>query len=129
MNRFKQFMVGRYGNDALNIAIMLFGCALTFILSLLRVRYYSLISLIPYAFAVYRMMSKDFSKRSKENVKFLELSAPWRAYAKKKFSQFQDKEHRYYNCPQCHQTLRVPKGRGKIKITCPYCSREFKKKT
>ena len=41
----------------------------------------------------------------------------------------QDKTHRYFKCPGCGQTVRVPRGRGKIQITCPKCRREFIKKT
>lgn len=129
MEKIRQSMVGRYGNDALSTALIILGAALSLIFSLFRVPYGSLISFIPYGIAVYRMFSKNCAKRSRENIKFLEISAPWRSFLIKKFRQFQDKDHRYYSCPQCHNTLRVPKGRGKIKISCPYCSREFIKKT
>ena len=129
LDKIKQFMMGRYGNDQLNLALMIFGCVLTFFLSLFDVPYLRYLGLIPYIIAVARMLSKDISKRQQENLKFLKLSAPWRQFIIKKVKQFQDKDHRYYQCPQCHQTLRVPKGRGKIKISCPHCSKEFIKKT
>ena len=41
----------------------------------------------------------------------------------------QDKEHKYYLCPSCKQIVRVPKGRGKITITCPTCKNRFDKKS
>ncbi len=129
LDKIKQFMMGRYGNDQLNLALMIFGCVLTFVLSLFDVPYVRYLGLIPYIIAVVRMLSKDIGKRQQENLKFLKLSAPWRQFIIKKVKQFQDKDHRYYQCPQCHQTLRVPKGRGKIKISCPHCSKEFIKKT
>ena len=37
--------------------------------------------------------------------------------------------YRFFKCPQCKQTVRVPKGRGKICITCPKCKTEFIKKS
>ena len=40
-----------------------------------------------------------------------------------------DKEHRYYDCPRCRQQVRVPRGKGKISITCPKCKEKFVKKT
>ena len=40
-----------------------------------------------------------------------------------------DREHRYFDCPKCHQTVRVPKGKGKIAISCPKCREKFVKKT
>lgn len=129
MEKIRQFMSGRYGNDALNTVLIIFGALLSVVLSLFRVPFGSLISFIPYGFALCRMLSKNYSKRSKENEEFLKLSAPWRAFVVKKFHQFQDKDHRYYSCPKCHNTLRVPRGRGKIKISCPHCSKEFIKRT
>ena len=40
-----------------------------------------------------------------------------------------DRKHRYFTCPRCHQTVRVPRGKGKIAITCPKCKEKFTKKT
>ena len=39
-----------------------------------------------------------------------------------------DKEHKYLKCPKCKQEIRVPKGAGKIRITCPKCQEKFEKK-
>lgn len=129
IEKIKQAMVGRYGNDFLNTALIILGAVISLLLSLFRVPYGGLVSLIPYGIAVYRMLSRSHAKRSRENIKFLELSAPWRSFLMKKFRQLQDKDHRYYSCPKCHNTLRVPKGRGKIKISCPFCNKEFIKRT
>ncbi len=129
LDKIRQFMAGRYGNDQLNLALVIFGCVLTFFLSFFDVPYVRYLGLIPYILAAVRMLSKDITRRQQENMKFLKISAPWRQFILKKVKQLQDKDHRYYQCPQCHQTLRVPKGRGKIKISCPFCNREFIKKT
>ena len=40
-----------------------------------------------------------------------------------------DRQHRYYQCPRCHQSVRVPRGKGKIAITCPKCSERFVRKS
>jgi ribosomal protein L37AE/L43A len=39
-----------------------------------------------------------------------------------------DKDHRYFACPKCKQAVRVPKGAGKIRVTCPKCGEKFQKK-
>jgi len=40
-----------------------------------------------------------------------------------------DRQHRYFSCPRCRQPVRVPRGKGKISITCPKCREKFIKKT
>ncbi len=132
LNKIREFMYGRYGgNDALNVFLIILGAVVTLILSFFfyRTPFTRLIGLIPYGIAVFRAFSKNYEARIRENEKFLKVSAPWRAFISKKISQFKDKDHRYYACPQCHRTLRVPKGRGKIKINCPHCGKNFVKKT
>ncbi len=32
-------------------------------------------------------------------------------------------------CPKCGITTRVPKGKGKIRITCPKCGEIFQRKS
>lgn len=129
MEKIRQLMAGRYGNDFLNAVLFIFGAVISVVCSLFRIPFGSLISFIPYGIVLYRMLSKDYTKRSAENARFLELSKPWRDFLMKKFRQLQDEDHRYYSCPKCHNTLRVPKGRGKIKISCPHCNKEFIKRT
>ena len=132
LNKFRQFMYGRYGgNDALHVFLIILGAVITLILSLFfyRTPFTRLIGLIPYGIAAARALSKNYEARIKENRKFLEVSAPVRSFLMKKINQLKDKDHRYYACPQCRRTLRVPKGRGKIKISCPHCGKDFIRKT
>ena len=68
--------------------------------------------------ANFRTFSRNTYKRYQENRRYLRF-----------MDQLRDKEHRYYTCPRCRQTVRVPKGKGKISITCPKCSERFIKKT
>ena len=70
------------------------------------------------------------SKRYEENQRY--LNAKYRAVVKKnnlKKRWAQRSTYRFFKCPQCKQTVRVPKGRGKICITCPKCKTEFIKKS
>ena len=39
------------------------------------------------------------------------------------------KVYHYYRCPKCRQKLRVPRGRGRIQISCPRCGTQFIKKS
>lgn len=132
-DRFRQFMTGRYGNDKLNIALFAAGCVITFILSLLahffHLGWIRIFSYIPFILAIARMLSKNIYQRQAENEKFLRFIAPFAKFFRKKASHLSDKEHRYFDCPVCKNTLRVPAGRGKIEITCPHCGKKFKRRT
>ena len=131
-NKFYQFMQGRYGNDQLNIFLIVCGLVSTLLLTLFvpnKFFYLRSIGTVFYIVAVVRMLSKNRSKRYNENVKFMNWAKPWIGFFYKKVNQKKDKEHKYFNCPQCHRTLRVPSDRGKIEISCPHCGRKFKKRT
>ena len=121
-DHFRNFMMGRYGQDQLGTAIFGVGLVLT-ILSMVfgRFAWSTIISLLSWTlliWCIFRMYSKNISARSEENRKFLRL-----------FARAKDRQHCYFSCPECRQKVRVPRGRGKISITCPKCANKFIKKT
>ena len=78
---------------------------------------------------LFRTYSRNIYRRRQENERFLSLIHPIkRRYNLIKNNQ-QDKEHKYFLCPSCKQMVRVPRGRGKITITCPECKHKFDKKS
>ena len=88
------------------------------------------IGLLLLLYAYFRMLSRNVHKRYAENIAFMQKTAGVRA----KFGQLQQrfalrKTYRYFSCPHCRQQVRVPKGRGKISITCPKCGTQFIKKS
>ena len=112
----RRFMYGRYGADQLGLALMVLGILLFVAglrLPLLTIPAYAVL-----IFYIYRCYSKNIPQRRKENEWFLRVTAPIR-----------DRQHRYFRCPGCRQMVRVPRGKGRIKIGCPKCGRKFEKKT
>ena len=118
----RRFMDGRYGTDKLNMAILCAGLVCSLLASILPGALLRLaFTAVSYVFmfvAIFRTLSRNIYKRYEENRKFLLF-----------FQKLKDKDHRYYNCPRCHQQVRVPKGKGKISITCPKCREKFIKTT
>ena len=121
---FRNFMLGRYGSDRLGTVLLITGIVLSLLSSVLN-RHFPLpaavLTLLSYGalfFCVFRMYSRNITARRRENAAFVNF-----------FAHLKDKEHRYFHCPQCRQTVRVPRGRGKINIRCPRCNRQFIKKT
>ena len=129
MQKLRNFMEDRYGPDQLSLALVILGCVITAALSFFRVPYYRLLGLLPMALALFRVLSKQREKRYAENVRFLQIWNPLREKTLAWWNRVRDRDHRYYNCPTCKKRLRVPRGRGKIEITCPHCGTKFKRNT
>ena len=118
----RSFMAGRYGTDRLNMVILCAGLAASILSSLVRITPLNLIFwLLSYGlmiWAIWRGLSRNTYKRYQENRKFMQI-----------FARMTDRQHRYFDCPKCRQMVRVPRGKGKISITCPRCREKFVKKT
>ena len=118
----QRFMQGRYGTDKLNTAVLLTGLAACFLAMLFPVAILKLIlmmfSYVCMGWAIFRTLSRNTYKRYQENRKYLRF-----------LEKMKDREHKYYDCPRCHQSVRVPRGKGKISITCPKCKEKFTRKT
>ena len=119
------FMIGRYGNDPLNNAILIASLVLLLLSSFVGGLFFPF-ALVLLVLSYVRMFSRNIYKRRDENEKYLRFRA-------KVVSQFnmlkerwkQRKEYKFFTCPSCHTNLRVPRGRGKIKIVCRKCGHSF----
>ena len=138
--RLRKFMEGRYGADALNRFLTLCGWVLLllgFVLSALDSKVAlsvgSLLVTLSWAlliFSIFRTLSKNTSQRASENYKYFVYKNKVTGWFRRLKTRWQDRKvHRYFKCPQCHATVRVPKGKGKIRITCPKCKHQFVKKS
>ncbi len=122
MNRLQRFSAGRYGTDKLNMTILLTGLVLGIISTFFKIPAVNLsLTALSYGlmiWAIFRSLSRNCYKRYEENRRFLLF-----------IDRIRDRQHRYYDCPKCRQTVRVPRGKGKIAITCPKCREKFIRKT
>ncbi len=128
--KFRQFMLGRYGTDSLNQCLNIAAIALLVLSLVTGLNLFYTLALVLWGYSIFRMMSRNISKRTAENYRFYNAKSALNntiAQKKKEFSQ--RKQYHYYKCPQCGQKLRVPRGRGKIQISCPKCSKQFIKKS
>lgn len=128
----RRFMYGRYGVDQLNIFLLIAAVILNLIALLLSgigragnsaicAILGMLVNVVSYGLLIwylFRFLSRNLEKRILENRRFLTRKA-----------RLLDRQNRYYRCPNCKQTVRVPRGRGKICIKCPKCSEKFIRKS
>jgi len=126
MDKIRSFMIGRYGPDRLGWGLLIAYFLWSTFLGHTVLRPASLIFLVLFWF---RFLSRDVYQRSRENQKFISMTDPIVIRCKKLYNRLNDRQHKYYKCPKCKQTLRVPSGAGKIVITCPRCRNTITKKT
>lgn len=117
-----RFMSGRYGTDRLNMVILCVGVAASilsaFLQNLVVGRIAWAVSYALMIWAIFRCLSRNINKRYQENRRFLLM-----------LDRIKDRKNRYFSCPRCRQTVRVPRHKGKIAITCPKCKERFQRRT
>ena len=134
MNFLRRFMAGRNGTDQLSLAILIVSIILNVVSGMIRI---AIISSIVYSLAaailiigIFRILSRNIERRRAENAVFMRHWNKVRNYFRRQADKLrQSKTFRFFKCPACKNNLRVPKGKGKIYVTCPRCGERFIKKT
>ena len=128
--KFQNFMSGRYGVDDYSKALLYATLALCLVSLFTRNRMLNLLLTAGLVFIYYRMFSKNYSRRYQENLWYLRQKDKVMHFFRRQNSLAQQrKTHRIYTCPQCRQKIRIPKGHGKVQITCPQCKTAFIKRS
>lgn len=128
--RMQRFMAGRYGNDQLNQFIFIVAIISMVLEIITRQSLFYTLTLVLLILAYVRVFSRNINKRYEENMKFLQKKdAILNKFRRQKYYAAQRRNFHIYTCPQCMQKIRIPKGKGKISITCPKCRTSFIKKS
>ena len=128
-NALMRFMYGRYGQDQLNLFLLVSYLVLYCIFLFTRFVPLYWVSLALLAWTLFRLLSRNAPRRRAENAKFLKLIGPLQRWFDLRRTIYRDKEHCYFKCPHCGQQLRVPRGKGKITVTCRSCGASFEEKS
>ena len=108
-------MFGRNGADQLSQAAVTVGIVFYVIHVISREDVFNIFSTFALFYALFRVFSKNISARSKENAMYMRYIQ----YVKTKW-EFR-KTHKVFLCKKCGKIVRVPKGKGRIEVTCPIC--------
>ena len=123
-------MAGRYGGDQFSRFLSFVALALILVNLFVRSGVLWVLGIAVLVFIYVRMFSKNYEKRRKENERYLR----WKYQFTSFFSNWMDRQKQrrdyvFFRCPSCHAMLRVPRGKGKIRITCRKCGNAFERKT
>ncbi len=126
IGKIQNFMSGRYGQDELSIFIDITALIILIINIFVRTPILSVISLALIIWSLIRILSKKTHNRQRELEAYQKISRKPKAFFKMIKLNITDKSRRYYLCG-CGAILRVPRGRGKIEVTCPKCHKIYNK--
>jgi len=120
------FMMGRYGPDHLGFALIIFSFILSVIYAITGYMPVLLFSYVSFAVTLFRMLSRNLKKRRAENDKFIKFWWPVRMKIHHAAGVVKNRmKHRYFKCPSCKTKMRVPRGIGKLRVTCSKCSEKL----
>ena len=126
-NALYRFMYGRNGVDALSWALVVLEVVLSLLSSFIHMRGVSqalyFVSTALMFVVLLRIFSRDLARRQAENAKFLTWWTPKANAIRGAKARRADKAHKYVRC-SCGAYCRVPRGVGKIELTCPKCGRK-----
>ena len=128
--KFLRFMAGRYGADQFSRFLSFVALALIVLNLFFRSSVLWVLGLAVLVLTYVRMFSKNFEKRRKENERYLQLkyklTSGFRNWNDRRK---QRRDYVFFRCPSCRAMLRVPRGKGRIRVTCRKCGNTFERKT
>lgn len=129
-DRLARFMMGRYGTDALNKAILVTAFVCVILSWFVLTPFFNSFGLVLLVLCNIRMFSRNIQARYQENQLYLKQVGKIKyLISKLKYRTTVSKTHHIFKCPQCKQKIRVPRGKGNIMVRCPKCNHEFMKKS
>lgn len=129
MYRFARFMQGRNGYDRYGRFLILTGLIIGLCGSIFHIPWLDLAGDLFFFYEIYRMFSKNVVKRGIENDHYLHMTMMLKHHCMGVRKQVHDRGNRYFVCPQCGQIVRIPRGHGRITITCPNCQCAFDRRS
>ena len=129
-SKLNRFMYGRYGIDKLSRFLIVCALILDLCSAMLHSTVLYAVALVPFILAVLRILSKNRVKRVKENYTYVTAVGRVKSgFGNTKQRILDVRTHKYLRCPHCKKQLRVPRGKGSLKITCPKCHGSFAAKS
>lgn len=117
---------GRNGADELSGACTSLGVILVIIDLFAHTTWLSAVALALLAYSMFRISSKNITARGRENSQALRVAGPVLSFLSNPVAMLREtRSFVHLQCPSCGQRVRIPRGKGKVRITCPKCHARF----
>lgn len=127
--RVTEWSRGRNGTDRLSMAVMNVAVLLVVVDVVARTRWLSVIAMLLLAYAWFRITSKDIAARAAENARAMRAAGPVLSWLANPVAEAREaRAYKHLSCPSCGQRVRIPRGKGKVRVTCPSCHARFEGK-
>lgn len=124
--KLSNLLQGRNGSDELGICLLVVALVLVVLNIFVHTIVLSVIALALMIYAWWRMLSKNLEARENENGVFCEFLGPLRPWVRNPATAMKEaRAYKHLKCPECGQRVRVPRGKGKIRVRCPQCHEKF----
>lgn len=124
--RASNWLSGRRGPDDISNVCLVVAVILVIINIFAGALWLTIVALAFLAYAIFRMFSTDVDARARENAAFLKGIGPARPWVQNPKVAFEEaRTYKHGTCPECGQKVRVPRGKGKLRVTCPKCGSKF----
>ena len=121
-----EWLQGRQGPDDLAVFSMNLAIVVVVVKLFARVSWLGWVALVLIAYSMFRIQSKNLGSRARENEAFLKALGPARPWVQNPRAAWAElRAYKHVKCTSCKQRVRVPRGKGKLRVTCPRCKTKF----
>ncbi len=121
-----EWLRGRQGPDDLAVFCVNLAIVVLLVNAFLRTSWLGWTALLLVAYSVFRIQSKNLGTRARENEAFLKALGPARPWFQNPRAAWGElRTYKHVRCGSCRQRVRVPRGKGRLRVTCPKCGTKF----
>lgn len=121
-----EWLRGRQGPDDLAVFCVNLAMVIVLVNVFAHVGALSFVALALLAYGIFRIQSKNLGARARENEAFLNALGPVRPWVQNPRAAYGElRAYKHVRCSSCKQKVRVPRGKGKLRVTCPKCRTKF----
>lgn len=127
--RLSMWMRGRYGYDEFSKALNYFAIVMFILSMILGFGSFYPVGVIAVFYSLYRTCSRNINARNVEKRAYIKAKSKIIGTFRINIRRFKErKTHKYHKCPFCKTYNRIPRGHGRVLITCPKCGTSFERR-